>query len=220
MSYNFFMSRRGTELREHILYAAKDVFLEMGFERASMDVIAERARTSKRTLYAHFESKENLYSAIIALVRTLYLGKLRTPGDYSEDPPEALVLFCGRYLEGLLFAWTIRMCRLTIAEAERSPEGSAQYFDVVFTAPRERLSAYLQETFGLSEAAGADAAERLLGRVISPRFLRALYGLDPPSEHLDDAVIRADFDLRPVRAAVADLIASLKGTGAGPRPGA
>lgn len=174
-----------------------------------MDVIAARARTSKRTLYAHFESKEKLYLSIIGLVRELYLSKLKTPGDYSDDATEALVMFCGRYLEGLLFAWTIRMCRLSISEAERFPEGSAQYFDVIFSAPHERLSAYLQETFGLSEAASLEAAQKLLGRVIYPRFPRALFGLDTLSESLDDEAIRADFDLKPVRKAVAELIESL-----------
>lgn len=203
------MSRRGHDLREHILYAAKSVFLEMGFERASMDVIAARAETSKRTLYAHFESKENLYLAIIEVVRELYLSKLRMPEEYSEDPAEALVLYCGRYLEGLLFTWTIRMCRMCIAEAERFPEGAARYFDVIFSIPRERLSAYLRETFGLSEAASTAAAQELLSRVIHPRFSRALFGLDTLSEQLDDE-IQPDFDLRPVREAVAELVASLK----------
>jgi hypothetical protein len=32
---------------------AKDVFLETGYERASMDAVAARAGTSKRSLYAH-----------------------------------------------------------------------------------------------------------------------------------------------------------------------
>jgi len=113
---------RGLELRERMLYTAKTVFLEMGFERASMDEIAARAETSKRTLYAHFENKEKLYLAVIDLVRTMYLTKLKTPGEYSDDTTEALVLFCGRFLEGLLFAWTIRMCRLSISEADRFPE--------------------------------------------------------------------------------------------------
>ena len=203
------MSRRGNDLREHILYAAKNVFLEMGFERASMDMIAARAETSKRTLYAHFESKEKLYMAIIELVREISLSKLKTPGDYSDDPTEALVLFCGRYLEGLLFAWTIRMCRMSIAEAERFPEGAAQYFDVIFSAPHERLSAYLGEMFGLSETASSEAAQKLLGRVIYPQFPRALFGLDTLSEHLDDEAIAADFDLKAVRKAVANLVESL-----------
>ncbi len=203
------MSRRGNDLREHILYAAKNVFLEMGFERASMDVIAARAQTSKRTLYAHFESKENLYLAIIELVREMSLSKLKTPGDHSEDPAEAVALFCGRYLEGLLFAWTIRMCRMSIAEAERFPEGAAQYFDVIFSVPCERLSVYLGEMFGLSETASSEAAQKLLGRIIYPRFPRALFGIDTLSEQLDD-VIRADFDLGPVRNAVMELIQSLE----------
>ena len=115
------VGRRGDELSEHILFAAKDVFLELGFERASMDVIAERAKTSKRTLYAHFESKEKLYLAVIDLIRGLYLGKLRSPADYAEDTSEALVQFCGRFMELRLWTAAIRMYRLAISEAERFP---------------------------------------------------------------------------------------------------
>lgn len=207
-SYNLFMSRRGNDLREHILYAAKNVFLEMGFERSSMDVIAARAQTSKRTLYAHFESKEKLYLAIIELIREISLSSFKTPGEYSDDPTEALVLFCGRYLEGLLLVWTIQMCRMSIAEAERFPEGAARYFDVIFSIPHERLSAYLGETFGLPAAASAEAAQKLLGRISYPLFPRALFGLGTLSEQWNDS-IRADFDLAPVREAVMELIASL-----------
>jgi AcrR family transcriptional regulator len=44
----------------------------MGFERASMDLVAERAATSKRSLYAHFKSKDKLFLAIADLVRALF----------------------------------------------------------------------------------------------------------------------------------------------------
>ncbi|MDR3692209.1 MAG: TetR/AcrR family transcriptional regulator, partial [Fimbriimonas sp.] len=170
------MSRRGSELREHILITAKSVFLEVGFERASMDMIAARAQTSKRTLYAHFESKERLYLAIIDVVREMYLSRLKSPAEYSAEPAEALVLFCGKYLSSLLFVWTVRMCRLSIAEAERFPEGSAQYFDVVFTIPQERVAAYLQAQFRLPAPAATEAAQHLLGQVIFPLFPFALFG--------------------------------------------
>jgi AcrR family transcriptional regulator len=203
------MAMRGDKLREHLLYVAKDVFLEVGFERASMDVIAGRAETSKRTLYAHFESKEKLYLAVVDLVRGLFLSKLKTPSDYPGSTAQALVMFCGRFLEILLFAPTIQMCRVSVAEAARFPEGAAQYFDVIFSAPHERLSAYLKQTFGLSAKASSQAAEELLGRVIYPRFPRALFGLDDLSDQLDETAIRADFDLKPVRKAVAELIESL-----------
>ena len=93
------MARRGDQLREHILFIAKDVFLELDFERTSMDVISSRAQTSKRLVYAYFESKEKLFLAVIELVRGLFLLRFRQAADYSDQPAEALTLFCGRYLE-------------------------------------------------------------------------------------------------------------------------
>lgn len=204
------MARRGDKLREHILWIAKDVFLEMGFERASMDVVASRADTSKRSLYAHFENKEKLFLAVVDLVRGLFLSKLRMPDDYAGKPVDALVMFCGRYLEILLYQGSIRMCRVCMAEAARFPEGAAQYFDVMFTEVHTRLSAYLKAAFGLSTRVSAEAAHRLLGQILSPRFPRALFGLDPLAERFDDEVLAPDFDLKPIRKAVADLIESLQ----------
>jgi AcrR family transcriptional regulator len=204
------MARRGDKLREHILWVAKEVFLEVGFERASMDEVSSRAETSKRSLYAHFESKEKLFLAVIELVRGLFLSKLRLPGDYSERPGEAMVMFCGRYLEILLYEGSIQMCRVSIAESARFPEGAAQYFDVVFTEVQQRLSAYLKGAFGLPARVSAEAALRLLGQVLYPRFPRALFGMDELSESFDDELLAPDFDLKPIRKAVADLMASLK----------
>jgi AcrR family transcriptional regulator len=203
------MARRGDKLSEHILWIAKDVFLEMGFERASMDVVASRAETSKRSLYAHFESKEKLFLAVIELVRGLFLSRLRMPGDYSEKPADALVMFCGRYLEILLYQGSIRMCRVSMAETERFPEQAAQYFDVLFTQVHARLGAYVKTTFGLSARASAEAAHGLLGQVLYPRFPRALFGMDQLAESFDREALAPDFDLKPIRKAVMDLIESL-----------
>ncbi len=201
--------KRGDELREHMLWAAKDVFLEVGFTRASMDSIAARAHTSKRTLYAHFESKENLYLAVVELVRALYLRRLKSPGDYSEDAAQALVLFCGRFLEIVLYGPSIQMSRMSIAEATRFPQGAAGYFDAGFSSAHERLSEYLAATFALPAPDSSEAAHQLLGRVLHPRYLRALFGVDELSAQLGEESIRDDLDLEPVRQAVAELIASL-----------
>ncbi|MCG7587953.1 TetR/AcrR family transcriptional regulator [Photobacterium sp. OFAV2-7] len=46
--------------RESILIAAIDAFIEFGFDKTSMDLIAERSNASKRTVYNHFSSKESL----------------------------------------------------------------------------------------------------------------------------------------------------------------
>ena len=204
------MARRGDQLREHILWAAKDVFLEFGFERASMDVVAARAETSKRSVYAHFESKEKLFLAVIDLVRGLFLTRLKMPGDYADEPAEALVRFCARYLEILLYESSIQMLRVSMAETARFPEGAAQHFDVMFTQVHARLNAYLAATFGISAETSALAAQNLLGRLLYPRLSRALFGIDPLAKSFDALTLAPDVDLQPVRAAVADLLESVR----------
>jgi AcrR family transcriptional regulator len=204
------MARRGDQLREHILWTAKDVFLEMGFERASMDVVAARAETSKRSLYVHFESKEKLFLAVIEMVRGLLLSRLKMPGDYSDQPAEALTMFCGRYLEILLYEPSIQLARVSMAETRRFPEGAAQHFDVMFTEVHARLSTYLRTTFRLSARTSAEAAQRLMGQLLYPRHLRALFGMDKLAQSFDREAPAPDLDLKPIRKAVGDVIESLQ----------
>ena len=206
-------ARRGDKLREHMLWVAKDVFLEMGFERASMDVVAGRAETSKRSLYAHFENKEKLFLAVIELVRGLFLTSLKMPGDYSEKPAEALVMFCGRYLEIMLYEKSIQMCRVSMAESARFPEGAAQYFDVLFTQVHTRLSSYLKTTFGLSARSSGEATHKLLGQVLYPHFPRALFGIDHLAKSVDPETLTSDVNQKQIRRAVKELIESLSTIG-------
>lgn len=48
-----------------ILIAAKDLFLQLGYEGSSMDAIAQEAGVSKITVYNHYQDKENLFIAAI-----------------------------------------------------------------------------------------------------------------------------------------------------------
>jgi TetR/AcrR family transcriptional regulator, regulator of autoinduction and epiphytic fitness len=58
-------SRDKSKKRASIIEGAIDVFISDGYELASMDKIAETAGVSKRTVYNHFGSKENLFQAIV-----------------------------------------------------------------------------------------------------------------------------------------------------------
>ena len=53
------------EVEERILDAARKVFLERGFEGASIEEIAEAARSGKPTIYARFPGKEALFTAVV-----------------------------------------------------------------------------------------------------------------------------------------------------------
>lgn len=51
--------------RQQILIAATQLFTEKGYAAASMDTIAKSADVSKQTVYSHFGSKDELFSAAI-----------------------------------------------------------------------------------------------------------------------------------------------------------
>jgi hypothetical protein len=57
--------------------------------------------------------------------------------------------------------------------------------------------------------ASAEAAHRLLGQVLYPRFPRAFLRIDPLAESFDREALAPDFDLKPIRRAVAELVESL-----------
>lgn len=52
--------------REAIVHAAKKAFIESGVQGTSMDKISELAQVSKRTVYNHFATKEDLVMFIVS----------------------------------------------------------------------------------------------------------------------------------------------------------
>ena len=56
--------RERQQRREEILRAAETVFFSRGFEKSTMDEIAEAAELSKGTLYLYFRSKDDLHMAV------------------------------------------------------------------------------------------------------------------------------------------------------------
>ena len=53
---------KGMDNSTLILDAARRLFLEHGYAVTSMDVVAQLAGVSKATVYARFESKEQLFA--------------------------------------------------------------------------------------------------------------------------------------------------------------
>ena len=54
------------ESRRKILESAREVFFRDGFMNANLDEVADRASVAKGTLYRYFESKADLYVAVLA----------------------------------------------------------------------------------------------------------------------------------------------------------
>ncbi|UPK25783.1 TetR/AcrR family transcriptional regulator [Bradyrhizobium sp. 195] len=53
-------------LGQTIVDAARELFVELGFQATTLDKVARRAKISKLSIYRHFENKEALFGAAMA----------------------------------------------------------------------------------------------------------------------------------------------------------
>ncbi len=87
--------RDTTAKRESILSAATDAFIEFGFEKTSMDLIAEKANASKRTVYNHFPSKEGLIEEAF----NLFLRDAFESKNIEYDPQKTIEVQLGEFAD-------------------------------------------------------------------------------------------------------------------------
>ena len=80
------MPRSSEQTRQRILDAAYRLFRRQGFGRVSMDEIAAATRVTKRTLYYHFESKDQLLAHVLEAQHRLALAAFKTFGDRLSWP--------------------------------------------------------------------------------------------------------------------------------------
>jgi AcrR family transcriptional regulator len=85
------MPRSSDQTRKRILDAAYRLFRRQGYSRVSMDEIAAATRVTKRTLYYHFESKDQLLAHVLEAQHQLALAAFKTFGDRLSGSPEAII---------------------------------------------------------------------------------------------------------------------------------
>jgi len=153
-----------------ILRVAGQVFAEGGYERASMDRIAELAGVSKPMLYAYFGSKEGLYVAYIERTGGELVQRLvRADRGVDGDRPQAgrLRAVVGEFLafvEEHRDGWTVLFRELN----SRRPiaEQVAQLRGQIVGEVRRMLEGDLGadgDWAGLSPPASEGVAEAIVG---------------------------------------------------------
>lgn len=85
------MPRSAEQTRARILDTAYKQFRRRGYSRVTMDDIAAAAKLTKRTLYHHFESKDQLLADVLRAQHHLALHAFRTFGDSLSGSAEAIV---------------------------------------------------------------------------------------------------------------------------------
>lgn len=98
--------------RQAILQAAKDLFLELGYDGSSMDAIAQKAEVSKLTVYNHFNDKTQLFSAAIEMACEQRLPKQFFYVDINSDIQQVLQKLGSVFLQMLYSAEAIKLTHL------------------------------------------------------------------------------------------------------------
>jgi TetR/AcrR family transcriptional regulator, mexJK operon transcriptional repressor len=102
--------------------AAVAAFLEHGYDRATMEMIAEAAGITKRTLYARYSDKRSVFLDVIPWALTRSAERDSTCDVDDGDLETALLAFGRSALKRALDPDIVRLHRIAMNESARFPE--------------------------------------------------------------------------------------------------
>jgi AcrR family transcriptional regulator len=129
--------------RRQIIDGARKVFMDLGFDGASMGEIARSAGVSKGTLYVYFADKNRLFEAIVE-EESLEQAKVAFNFDPERDITTTLMEFGQAYIQVLCRPGGGSAIRTVMAIAERMPEVGRRFYTNVVAETVARLAAYLE----------------------------------------------------------------------------
>lgn len=174
--------------RRRLLETAAGEFARVGFDRASVDTIAERAGVAKGTVYLYFRSKDALFRAVLAELRR----------RLADQP----VLDFGEPAEGLR-----RLVRQQLALADAAPDLFRCYTSALFGVNREfqagaleifewqqgELRRLLERTGGAADEGLGRRAALLAGSLLAVALVRGLWGTPTAATELEEALLVQGF---------------------------
>lgn len=145
--------------RQQILDGAKRVFLQVGFDAASMNDITREAGVSKGTIYVYFENKEDLFGALIDRERSAVFASLAEALDGEGTVRETLMRYGILLATRMTSMQVIRAQRMVIGVSERMPELGQRFYDTGPDSGKALLVAYFDKQV---EAGHLDIPDRML----------------------------------------------------------
>ncbi|MCZ8543783.1 TetR/AcrR family transcriptional regulator [Mesorhizobium qingshengii] len=115
--------------RSQIIDGARRVFIDKGFEAASMNDITREAGVSKGTIYVYFANKEELFEALIEEERGTIFKNMYDVLDHTDDLRKTLVKFGKVLAFKITSAKVIQAQRTVIGACDRIPELGARFFE-------------------------------------------------------------------------------------------
>ncbi len=166
--------RRKTSRPAEILSAALASFAEHGFAATRLDDVAARAGVTKGTLYLYFDSKEELFKAVVRqeLVPNLERAEAMVAGSAAEslDLLEQLVRTFARIIGSPLGA----IPKLVLTEAGNFPDLARFYREAVVDRGKALFRKVIERGVAAGELRPVDV-ENTVTCIVAPLLLAALW---------------------------------------------
>jgi TetR/AcrR family transcriptional repressor of mexJK operon len=182
---------RGEKRRGEIAAVAERVFIELGFGKTTMQIVASRAGASKETLYRHFGSKEGLFSDVVRARSERVYGELQREIGRQGDPREVLEHFGFNLLQMLINDDPLYLFRILLSEVQRTPELGRIFFEQCPNQLLKDLANYLDYATRQGKLKCPEptlAAKLFLGAVVANRHIIKL--VVPSYEEITEGVIQ------------------------------
>ena len=181
--------------RASILLAARQAFLRLGYEGASMEAIAAAADVSIMTLYRHARSKDELFAAVIVGACDYGDGNEAPHLErLLERPLGEILVFAGVECQRrLVHPDSLALMRVVMAASERFPElGEAAYRGFVghWEGVVQKVLAHDEGSRSLGEADRRELSRAFVDGLFGTDAIRALLTSAPPLPKSGDAVPR------------------------------
>ena len=115
--------------RKELIKYATEMFLEMGYEKASMNNLVKRSGSSKSTIYKHFRSRQALFIAVLDEKLRGHLAPIENLDLTTLSIEEGLKLIGMTGIKVITSKDHINLCRIIYAEAERIPYVGKTYYE-------------------------------------------------------------------------------------------
>ena len=114
--------RRKEARPAEIMAAALDIFAERGFAAARLEDLAERAGVSKATIYLYFESKADLFAAIVRDIATPHFEEMEALiAAHDGSSAELLDLVIAKLREIATGTQLPSLAKIILSEARNFP---------------------------------------------------------------------------------------------------
>jgi AcrR family transcriptional regulator len=186
--------------RSQIIDGARRVFIDKGFEAASMNDITREAGVSKGTIYVYFTSKEELFEALIEEERGTIFKNMYDVLDQIGDLRATLVRFGMVLSAKITSAKVILAQRTVIGASERIPELGARFYERGPKRGHDKFVVFLNAAIerGLLDIADVDlAAYQFTDLCLAGLFRQCIfaYRTEAPGSTEIDYVVRSGVDM-------------------------